>query len=91
MYIREDKELVVSSSAGRHLLVNTAVILPKTTKDTIGVGVMTLKKGHRLISARDYREGEFAKPHRYRAKNLPAAGALLSGEDEAEQLTFTAE
>lgn len=91
MYIREDKELVVSSSAGRHLLVNTAVILPKTTKDTIGVGVMTLKKGHRLISAREYREGEFAKPHRYRAKNLPAAGALLSGEDEAEQLTFTAE
>ena len=91
MYIREDKELVVSSSAGRHLLVNTAVILPKTTKDTIGVGVMTLKKGHRLISVRDYREGEFAKPHRYRAKNLPAAGALLSGEDEAEQLTFTAE
>ena len=91
MYIREDKELVVSSSAGRHLLVNTAVILPKTTKDTIGVGVMTLKKGHRLISARDYREGEFAKPHRYRAKNLPAAGAVLSGGGEAEQLTFTAE
>ncbi len=88
MYIPEDKELVVSSSAGRHLLINTAVILPKTTKDTIGVGVLTVKKGHRLMSVREYVEGEFAKPHRYRAKNLPAAGALLSAEDEAEQITF---
>ncbi len=88
LQLTEDKELVVISSAGRHLLVNTAVILPKTTKDTIGVGIMTLKKGHRLLTAREYKEGEFAKPHRYKAKNLPAAGALLSSEDEEEQLTF---
>ena len=88
MQLIEDKELVVISSSGRHLLFNTAVILPKTTKDTIGVGVMTLKKGHRVITARDYKEGEFAKPHRYMAKNLPAAGALLSSDDEAEQITF---
>lgn len=88
MQLAADEEIVVISSAGRHLLLNTAVILPKTTKDTIGVGVMTLKKGQRLMSARKYREGEFAKTYRYRAKNLPAAGALLSSEDEAEQMTF---
>lgn len=88
IYIKEDKELVVVSSAGRHLLINTAVILPKTTKDTIGVGVMTLKKGQRVLSVREYKDGEFAKPHRYKAKNLPAAGALLSTEDEGEQITF---
>lgn len=91
MHIEQDTELVVTSSAGRHLLINTAVISPKTTKDTIGVGVLTLKKGHRLMAARPYREGEFAKPYRYKAKNLPAAGALLSNEDEAEQITFTAD
>ena len=88
MQLAADEEIVVISSAGRHLLINTAVILPKTTKDTIGVGVMTLKKGQRLMSSRKYREGEFAKAYRYRAKNLPAAGALLSSEDEAEQMTF---
>lgn len=88
MQLAADEEIVVISSAGRHLLLNTAVILPKTTKDTIGVGVMTLKKGQRLMSARKYREGEFAKAYRYRAKNLPAAGALLNSEDEAEQMTF---
>lgn len=87
-YIEEDKEIVLKSSAGRLLLVNTAVILPKTTKDTIGVSVMTLKKGQKLFGVRDYIEGEFAKPYRYKSKNLPAAGALPSADDVGEQLTL---
>ena len=70
------------------LLVNTAVILPKTTKDTIGVSVMTLKKGQKLFGVRDYIEGEFTKPYRYKSKNLPAAGALPSADDVGEQLTL---
>ena len=88
IHIVQDCDLVAVSSAGRHLLFNTAVIQPKTTKDTIGVGLLTLKKGQRLIGARPYREGEFAKPYRYKAKNLPAAGSLLSTDDEGEQITF---
>ncbi len=84
--IQEDCELVVQSTAGRILLLNTGAIAPKTTKDTQGVAVMTLKKGHRVASVRDYAEGEFAKPARYRTRSLPAAGALLSAEDTGEQL-----
>lgn len=55
--------------------------MSKTTKDTQGVAVMTIKKGHRLIEVRDYKEGEFSKPYRYKTKNLPSTGALLSAED----------
>ena len=79
---------MLQSSAGRLLLLHTGAIAPKSTKDTIGVAVMTLKRGQKLLHVRDYREGEFAKPHRYRTKNLPAAGALLSAEDEGEQLAL---
>ena len=86
--ISEDCELVVQSTAGRILLLNTGAVSPKTTKDTQGVAVMTLKKGHRLSSVRDYKEGEFVKPARYRTRSLPAAGALLSAEDAGEQLTL---
>lgn len=89
MYIREDLELVLTSSSGRMLLFNTAVISPKTTKDTQGVGVMTMKKGQRLMNVRPYVEGEFSKPHRYRTKNLPALGSMPLPEDIAgEQLTL---
>lgn len=86
--ITEDCELVVQSTAGRILLLNTGAVSPKTTKDTQGVAVMTLKKGHRLSSVRDYKEGEFVKPARYRTRSLPAAGALLSAEDAGEQLSL---
>ena len=81
LYISEDKEIVLKSSAGRYLLFNTGAIMSKTTKDTQGVAVMTIKKGHRLIEVRDYKEGEFSKPYRYKTKNLPSTGALLSAED----------
>lgn len=86
--IEADCELVVQSTAGRILLLNTGAVSPKTTKDTQGVAVMTLKKGHRVVSVRDYHEGEFQKPARYRTRSLPAAGALLSAEDAGEQLTL---
>ncbi len=85
-HIEEDRDFVLVSSAGRHLLFNSGAVAAKTTKDTQGVAVMTLKKGQRLLTVRDYREGEFAKPYRYRTKTLPSLGALLSEEDSAEQM-----
>ncbi len=88
LYIPDETEIVITSTAGRNLLVNTGAISAKTTKDTAGVNVLTLKKYHKLQSVRLYKDGEFAKPHRYRTKTLPAAGALLSADDTAEQLTL---
>ena len=88
IYIKEDTELVLCSSSGRMLLVNTASILPKTTKNTQGVAAMKLKKTHKITSVHIYKEGEFEKAWRFRAKNLPAAGAVPSEADVAEQLSF---
>ena len=88
IYIKEDTELVICSSSGRMLLVNTGAILPKTTKDTQGVAVMKIKKTHKITSLHIYHEGEFEKAWRFRAKNLPASGSLPSENDVAEQITF---
>lgn len=89
VYLEEDADIVITSQAGRNLLINTAVILPKTTKSTQGIQVMTLKKkSDKVISLHLYKEGEFEKEWRFRPKNLPAAGALLSAADVGEQLSF---
>lgn len=89
LYLKEDTDIVICGSNGRKLLLNTASILPKTTKNTQGVQAMTLKKkSDRVESVHLYNEGEFEKPYRYRPKNLPAAGALPSASDIGEQLTF---
>lgn len=89
IYLPEDAELVLESSSGHLLLINTAVIAPKTTKNTQGIAVMRPKKGHRVTGVRPYREGEFAKPSRYRKHSLPTLGTLPAKEDtEGEQLTL---
>lgn len=87
-YITEDSEFVISTSAGRYLCFNSALISSKSAKDTQGVAVVSLKKGHKVIRVEDYKEGRFAKPSRYRTKTLPSAGAILSSEDQGEQMSF---
>lgn len=88
-YLKEDKDIVICAENGRKLLINTAIILSKTTKSTQGVQVLKLKKKNdKAVSAHLYVEGEFEKEWRFRAKNLPAAGALPSAADVGEQLTF---
>lgn len=79
----EDKDLVIETTAGRYLLFNTALISPKAMKDTQGIACMTLKKSNKISLVRDYNEGEFVKAYRYKSKNLPSTGALLSTEDAA--------
>lgn len=88
VYVKEDCEIMLTSSQGRVLLFNTGAIAEKASRSTIGVNVLALKKGHRLISAKLYKEGDLAKPSRYRTKTLPSAGSVLSAEDKAEQLSF---
>ncbi len=87
-HIPSDSEFVLVSTAGRHLLVNTGAISPKTSRSTIGVQVMTIKGNHRLVTVESYVEGRFVKPGHYRKKSLPATGSMLAAEDVGEQLTL---
>ena len=87
-YLKEDAEIVLCSTSGRMLLFNTASLTAKSTKDTIGVSVMTKKKNHKVESMHFYREGEFEKAWRFRAKNLPAAGAVPGPADNSDQISF---
>ena len=72
-YINDDTDFVIKSTSGRLLLFNSGAIASKTTKNTQGVAVMSLKKGHRIASVVYYKEEMFAKPQRYRTKTLPSA------------------
>ena len=87
-FTTEDKEFIIKSSSGRMLLLHSALLNLKPTRNTQGVAVLKLKKGHRLFSITEYKEGTFSKPSRYRTKSLPALGALPSAEDTSEQLSI---
>ena len=87
--LTEDGEVAVCSDEPRCLIFHTALLSPKTTRASQGVAVMTLKKNRRLTEAKFLADTAIQNPARYRVRSLPAAGALLKGEDNGEkQLTL---
>lgn len=87
-YAPVDREFLMNASGGRRLLFHSGAIQTKSSKNAQGVAVLTLKRGSRLMDVTPYEEGMLAKPHRYRPKSLPSAGALPAPEESGEQLTL---
>ena len=89
MALDADEQMVVYSTDGRAAIFSTAQLLPKTTRNTQGVAVMTLKKKATLRDAVLLSQSGIVNESRYRTKTIPSAGAVLKEEDSAEkQQTF---
>ena len=88
LFVPEETDIAIRTSAGRLLLAGTAQIAEKSTRDSQGVAVVTLKKNQSITSVRPAAGIDLADPHRYRVRTLPALGALLREEDIAEQQTM---
>ena len=84
LHVKEETELLLKSTNGRMLIVNTASIPAKTTKDNGGIGVMTQKKGQRILDVSIY-DNSLSGDHRYRTRNLPAAGSKIPAGEGASQ------
>lgn len=85
----EDSQIALYSSDGRALVVSTALMSPKTTRNTIGVSVLTLRKKAVLDRVLTLDDSGIVNAARYRSKNIPAAGAVLKDEDVSQkQIAF---
>ena len=85
----EDTQIALYSSDGRALVVSTALMSPKTTRNTIGVSVLTLRKKAVLDRVMALDDSGIVNAARYRSKNIPAAGAVLKDEDVSQkQIAF---
>jgi len=80
-----DEQMVVYSTDGRAVIFSTAQLLPKTTRNTQGVAVMSLKKKAVLKDAQLLEGSGIVNESRYRTKTIPSAGALLKEEDSPEK------
>lgn len=87
LYIPEDIDLMLTSTNNKVLVVNTALISPKSTKNSIGVNVMTQKGRHKLYNVQILADTKLQNISYYRTKNIPAVGHLLRDSDSGvEQL-----
>ena len=84
-----DEQVVLYSTDGRAAIISTALLLPKTTRNTIGVSVMSLKKKAALDSAEKLTDSGVVNVSRYRCRTIPTAGALLKDDDsQQKQISF---
>ncbi|MGN0688473.1 MAG: DNA gyrase subunit A [Oscillospiraceae bacterium] len=80
-----EADFVLKSSAGKVLVFNTALVLPKAARDTQGVQVMRLTKAE-LTGAYLLETSSLKNPEAYRTKTVPAAGAV--SDKDVSQLSL---
>ena len=90
--LEADEAVAVYSTDGRAMIFSTAQLIPKTTRATQGVAVLTLRKKAALDRAAPLGQSGIVNQARYKCRTLPAAGAVLRPEDlEEKQITLDLE
>lgn len=89
IFISEDCDILLRSTNNRAVIFNTAMLLPKTTRDSIGVQVMTLKaKSSALDSASVLTSEQLENLKKYVVKNIPASGGMAKDLEINGQMTL---
>lgn len=88
LFVKENADILLRTSNGRALVFNTAMILPKTTRDTIGVQVFTLKSKAAVNNACIVTEEMADEVKKFNVKSVPASGSLAKDLTDSDQLTF---
>ena len=87
--VTEDVQMAVYTTDGRAVIFSTAQLTPKTTRNTIGVNVVSLKKKAAVSQVQRLENSGITNPSRYRTRNIPSAGSPLKPEDAPEkQISF---
>ena len=80
-----DDQVAVYTTDDRCVIFSTAQLLPKTTRSTQGVGIVSLKKKAVVKDAVLAGASGIVNLSRYRTRTLPSAGAILKPEDAPEK------
>lgn len=86
--VSDNADFAMLSTGGRMLVFNSALLMAKTTKNTIGVGVMALKKNAVLSKAYLVTDELLPNREKYRVKAIPAAGGFARDFEPPEQTSL---
>ena len=85
VHLTEEKDLFLLTNDGRGLVVNSSLVALKTTRNTQGVSVLSLRGRKELAEILPAEAAHLADPSRYRAKAIPKAPVALTMEDRGEE------
>ncbi|MFT3951531.1 MAG: DNA topoisomerase (ATP-hydrolyzing) subunit A [Oscillospiraceae bacterium] len=87
-HVGENAQLMLRSSNGRAIVFDTALMLPKATRDTIGVAAMTLKAKSAVDKAFVLDDGQAQALAKFQVKSIPAAGCFAKEVADPDQTSF---
>jgi len=88
-FLPQEEDIVIYSSLDKIVIFNSSLMQTKTTRDTMGVALMNMKKKSTLARVEFLKDVQFTDPGYYTAKNIPATGYYLKDEDgEDNQLSL---
>lgn len=85
-HITDEVNLMLKSSNSRVIIFNTGMLLPKTSRDTIGVQALTLKSKNTLEKAFIIDDETMKTMTKYKTKNIPAAGSFAKDLEDPDQM-----
>ena len=87
-HIPDNADILIRDDAGYMLVFNTALIMPKSTRDTIGVQVKSLNKKAVVENAYVYSDELRQKLGLSAVNSIPKKGSSAAKTDDPDQLTF---
>lgn len=85
--IKDDVNLMLKSDNGRVIMFNTAMLLPKSSRDTIGVQALSLNKtSKKCEKAFVIGEADYDEMKKFQTKNIPVAGKFAKDMEDPDQL-----
>ncbi|MCD8095898.1 MAG: DNA topoisomerase (ATP-hydrolyzing) subunit A [Ruminococcus sp.] len=88
IHVLDNEEIILRSSNNRALIFDTALLLPKSTRSTVGVSVMSLKSKAEVVSAEIISHETADGIRKYRCKNIPSTGSPAKDLPDPEQLSL---
>ena len=79
---------MLRSTNGRAIVFDTALLMPKASRDTIGVQAMTLKAKSDVEKAFVIDGETLEQLKKYQIKTIPAAGCFAKDIPDPDQMTL---
>ena len=86
--VDENANIMLRTTNGRAMIFDTALLMPKASRDTIGVQVMTCKAKSTVEKAFLISEEKAAELSKFRSKTIPVAGSFAKEIEDPDQMTL---
>jgi len=84
--LQEDEEFAIFTGNGRMLLIDSSLIAMKMSRGVQGNQIIKLRKGFEVENVKKISQLEISNPHKFRSKNIPAAGGIVREGDVSDKL-----